>query len=135
MSVWALSTGITGSRREKSGRVLQSEELVRVPYEGNRNMFAQDGTFTLSRVEIGPASLLADVDLRTVPDILQRSIDSQAKVLQDIGPVMYRISAPSAVAGEILWMLSRERIARHLMFPDYSEVVNALKEEWLHRDP
>jgi hypothetical protein len=132
MSVWCLSNSITG-KPDTEGFTDRFVEVIRTPQAGNRNMFAQQGTYTMAATPFAEAFSL--INKKPVDQVLAKVIDCEREYLTDFGPVMWRIRVSASYAEEVLWMLAKEGIHLSRMFPDYSHIVDGLLEESLRRAP
>lgn len=116
LSVWAL-LGVLFLMSDDNAPV----RMVTAPAASNQNLRAQEGVFTCSPPIVGDES---PVDRRSLDAILEQ----EAPRFGVNGTVLYHITLPSACAGELLWELSRDRITRARLFPDYYGVVAGVFE-------
>ncbi|RIK82947.1 MAG: hypothetical protein DCC67_06465 [Planctomycetota bacterium] len=109
-------------------------ESIRVPNVGNRNLFAQWGEFTATRVD--PKSFDQPIDRRTVEELVKRRTEhSPHEGEQPPVPLLYCIRTPANQAMEVLYRLSREGIMKHRLFPELVSVVDSIVEDWYHLPP
>jgi hypothetical protein len=96
-------------------------ELVTAPQFSNPNLHAQDGVFSLFR---GLSVPNAPID-RCALDVLI------AEAFEDPPPVtiLYEVTLPLALVGQLMWLLAKEGITAASMFPGYAGVVQCLEEE------
>jgi hypothetical protein len=131
LSVWALmmSALFTDEHTQvRSGYSYRGWiELVRVPRCDNLYLHAQEGVFTLTRVNAFDQSEI--VDRRG----LEEQLADWGKMDTPFGPatgtVLFRFTLSCAEADDCLKGLQRESITAATLFPDYGGVVQSLKEE------
>jgi hypothetical protein len=114
-SVWAL-LGLLFLMSDDDAPV----RMVTAPAASNQNLRAQEGVFTCSPPIVGDD---APVDRRSLDAILEQ----EAPRFGVGGTVLYNITLPTACAGELLWELSRDRITRGRLFPDYGVVAGVFE--------
>jgi hypothetical protein len=130
LSVWALKRSALFSDEVTHGQGATYPghvELVRVPRCDNLYLHAQEGVFTLTRINAFDPSDL--VDRRG----LEEQIADWGKMDTPFGEprqtVLCRFTLRQAEAEECLKGLQRESVTAAALFPDYKGVVDSLQEE------
>jgi hypothetical protein len=133
ISVWAVSRYARGPWMNQ-GNMVRGVETIRVPNDMNRNMFAQWGEFTVTKVP--PRRLGAPIDRRPADEIAMEKIQNCGETSEKLGfPLVYRLRCPASEAREVLWRLSRDGVMKHRLFPEFSSIVASLREDFDHALP
>lgn len=133
MSVWAFSS-FARQGWNLNGTVVKGLSSLRVPNDRNRNQSAQRGIFTATMVE---AQDLWQPIVRDSADeiacvMLNRSGATIPKMR--CRPIVH-VTAPIEVAGEVLWLLEGEGLSRHILFPEFGQIVFAMEDAFHHHQP
>jgi hypothetical protein len=131
LSVWALKRSSLFTDEHTGGRMGSSfpgqVELVRVPRCENLYLHAQEGVFTLTRINAFDQGEI--VDRRG----LEEQIADWGKMDTPSGPardtVLYQFTLKQAEADDCLKGLQQESVTAATLFPDFGGVVQSLNEE------
>lgn len=129
LDVWAVNQRFIEVWGDRSGD--PTCHVVRPLRHGNRNLHAQGGVFTLCRGDV------RDDDGNYYPlDVLLTVIARGQRVPEDMLPCLRRFRLPSSEARELLLDLRNDQVDAVTLFPGYSGVVRALREDhWLQPQP
>jgi hypothetical protein len=103
---------------------------VTAPHAHNANLHAQDGLFSLQRIDMTGA-LVIEAKHKPLDEVIQKSIednhfDPHGKEL------FYRFRLNWSEAAELMWRLQQEGIGRANIYPGYQGVVGAIEEESMY---
>jgi hypothetical protein len=89
------------------------------PLRANPNLHAQGGLFTYVTHPNLPAGVLLDADV---------VVQAMAAPNRFSEPALHRLTLPQSEAGELLFLLSHERVTGGAMFPGYGGVVRDVRD-------
>ena len=126
--IWALDTTVVVTRE---GR--HPLELIRPPYNGNPNLAAQEGVFTLwsllKPVHIEQGKWKFDMTLKDDTPLDMLLVKKLGELKVDERPYLYRISFPQKASVEIYQYLKQIGHTAAKLFPGYDGVTIAMKED------
>ena len=128
--IWALDTRVVVAKEGKLPLC-----LIRPPYNGNPNLAAQEGVFTLwsllKPVHIEDGKWKFDITFKDKTPLDQLLVKKLEELKIDEQPFLYRISFPQRAAIEIYEYLKQAGHTAAKLFPGYDGVTIAMKEELL----
>lgn len=126
--IWALDTRVVVAREGKLPL-----QLIRPPYNGNPNLAAQEGVFTLwtltKPVHTEGGEWKFDITLKDETPLDQLLIKKLEEIKADEQPCLYRISLPRKASVEIYEYLKQIGYTAARLFPGYDGVTIAMKED------
>lgn len=126
--IWALDTRVVVAREGKLPL-----QLIRPPYNGNPNLAAQEGVFTLwtltKPVHTEGGKWKFDITLKDETPLDQLLIKKLEEIKADEQPCLYRISLPRKASVEIYEYLKQIGYTAARLFPGYDGVTIAMKED------
>lgn len=129
MELWALDTRVIIAREDNLPL-----RIIRPAYNGNPNLSAQEGVFTLWQID-KPITRNSESEVVSIStDWVDRSpldkllSDRLQKENAAVHPYMYRITIPQSQAIEIYSYIERLNHTAAKLFPGYTGVVMSLKE-------
>lgn len=126
--IWMLDTRVVVAKEGKLPL-----ELIRPPYNGNPNLAAQEGVFTLWRiikpVHIDSGKWKFDATLKDVTPLDQLLVKKLSELKVNEQPYLYRISFPRKASVEIYDYLKQIGHTAAKLFPGYDGVTVAMKED------
>lgn len=125
--IWALDTKVVVAKEGKLPL-----QLIRPPYQGNPNLAAQEGIFTLwpiskPRLPMKKNEKLDTTWLNKTPlDVL--FVKKLEELKAEERPYLYRIAFPQSAAVELYQYLEREGHTAAKLFPGYGGVAKSIVE-------
>ena len=126
--IWALDTKVVIAKEGKLPLV-----LIRPPYNGNPNLAAQEGVFTLwsliKPVHTEGGKWKFDATLKDDTPLDQLLVKKLEELKIEEKPFLYRISFPQKASIEIYEFLKQAGHTAAKLFPGYDGVTIAMKED------
>ena len=136
LSVSAISRSAVGSFPVLGSKTYPGDIcIVAVPHAPNRNLLAQFGALTITPVN--EDELESPTDRRPIDELLLAGKDrflvrvekySKQRGERSRPPLMVHFKLPWNEAPKLLWLLLKEHVSYHQMFPNYEGVVRSLDE-------
>ena len=128
--IWALDTRVVVAKEGKLPL-----ELIRPSYNGNPNLAAQEGVFTLwsllKPVQTKDGKWKFDITLKDDTPLDQLLVKKLKELKVDAQSFLYRISFPQKASIEIYEYLKQAGHTAAKLFPGYDGVTIAMKEDML----
>ena len=132
IEIWALDTKVTIAKDK-----MFPLKLIRPAYNGNPNLAAQEGVFTLWSIK---KPVISDKDFKICVDFVNRSPLDELLVKElerqgtEIRPYMYRVTIPRKSSVAIYSYLKNLGHTAAKLFPGYGGVSQSIQEEYLFRN-
>ena len=126
--IWAIDTRVVVAKEGKLPL-----ELIRPPYNGNPNLAAQEGVFTLwsikKPVHDEGGKWRFDATLKDITPLDQLLVKKLRELKVNEQPYLFRISFPRKISVEIYDYLKRIGHTAAKLFPGYDGVTITMKED------